>query len=71
MNYRDAEKMLKTHQNATIDNVFPIIQKITKSGESLEDVIREYQRFGSQLRETVEMNLRNQTSEYHLLDKVY
>lgn len=63
--------MLKTHQNATIDNVFPIIQKITKSGESLEDVIREYQRFGSQLRETVEMNLRNQTSEYHLLDKVY
>lgn len=71
MNYRDAEKMLKTHQDATIDNVFPIIQKITKSGESLEDVIREYQRFGSQLRETVEMNLRNQTSEYHLLDKVY
>lgn len=69
-NHREAEKMLKTQEGATIESVFPVIEKITRSGEALEDVIREYQRFGSQLRETVETNLRNQTSEYHLLEKV-
>lgn len=38
--------------------------------QRIDSIILDYQRLGSQLRETLEINLRNQTTEYHLLEKV-
>ena len=55
---------------ATLDSIRPYITEIIYCGNELENVLREYQKFGTQLREIVENNLANLTSESHLYEKV-
>lgn len=54
----------------SIASIAPTIDQTSQVYTRLEGVILDYQRFGSQLRDTLESNLRNQTTEYHLLEKV-
>jgi hypothetical protein len=50
--------------------VKPYITEMAQCGDEFEKTMREYQRFGTQLREIVEMNLKNLTTELHLLEKI-
>lgn len=67
---RELENKLKTTSGATIASMAQTIDQTFVLHQRLETIILDYQRFGSQLRETLETNLRNQTTEYHLLEKV-
>lgn len=67
---REHESQLKASTSATIDMVRPLIVFLKECGNGLEQVLKNYEVFGSEIRETIQKNLVNLTSEVYLYDKV-